>query len=120
MRKLYLLLPLAMLTTLAMGQIDFTFEVDMNGETVSANGVHVAGNFQDEAGAAGDWDPGTTELTDDDVDGIYSLTVNIPAGGYEYKFINGNIRIVEKRNQGVQLNFTEATVLMPEFNSNTI
>jgi len=90
MRKLYLLLPLAMLTTLAIGQIDFTFEVDMNGETVSANGVHVAGNFQLAAGEAGDWDPGTSELLDGDADGIYTLTVNIPAGGYEYKYLNGN------------------------------
>lgn len=83
MRKIYLLLPLVMLTTLAMGQIDFTFEVDMNNETVSANGVHVAGSFQG-------WSPSATELTDTDLDGIYSATVSIDAGGFEYKFINGN------------------------------
>ena len=27
--------------------ISITFHVDMNGQTVSANGVHVAGNFGD-------------------------------------------------------------------------
>lgn len=90
MKKIYLLLPLVMLATIAFGQIDYTFEVDMNGETVSANGVHVAGNFQAASGQAGDWDPATSELLDGDTDGIYTLTVNIPAGGYEYKFINGN------------------------------
>jgi hypothetical protein len=90
MKKIYLLLPLAMLTTLAMGQINYTFMVDMNGETVSANGVHVAGNFQAASGEAGDWDPATSAMTDDNMDGIYELEVSIPAGGYEYKFINGN------------------------------
>jgi len=33
------------------------FQVDMTGQTVSANGVHVAGNFQAAAGASGDWKP---------------------------------------------------------------
>lgn len=79
-----------MLTSFAMGQINFTFMVDMNNETVSANGVHVAGNFQAASGEAGDWDPATSELLDDDMDGIYTLTVSIPAGGYEYKYLNGN------------------------------
>lgn len=91
MKKIYLLLPLAMLTTLAMGQINYTFQVDMNGETVSSNGLHVAGNFQGEAnGDDLDWQPAANEMTDADMDGIYSVTVSIPAGGYEYKFINDN------------------------------
>jgi len=91
MKKIYLLLPLAFLTTMAIGQIDYTFQVDMNGETVSANGVHVAGNFQGEAnGDDLDWQPGANEMTDPDMDGIYTVTVSIPAGGYEYKFINDN------------------------------
>ena len=91
MKKIYLLLPLAMLTTLAMGQIDYTFQVDMNGETVSSNGLHVAGNFQGEAnGDDADWEPANNEMTDPDSDGIYSVTVSIPAGGYEYKYINDN------------------------------
>lgn len=91
MKKIYLLLPLAMLTTLAMGQIDYTFQVDMNGETVSSNGLHVAGDFQGEAnGDDLDWQPGANEMTDPDLDGIYSVTVSIPAGGYQFKFINDN------------------------------
>ncbi len=67
-----------------------TFQVDMRTLAVSANGVHAAGNFQAAAGFAGDWDPATTELTDGDGDGIYAITVQLPAGNYEYKFVNGN------------------------------
>jgi len=89
MRKIYFLLSFAFLASTAMAQIDVTFAVDMNGETVSANGVHVAGDWQEAAGGA-DWTPGSHELTDGDADGIYTLTVNIPAGGYAYKYINDN------------------------------
>lgn len=58
--------------------------------SVNANGVHVAGNFQAAAGYASDWNPGITQLTDADMDGIYEITVQIPAGSYQYKYINGN------------------------------
>ena len=58
--------------------------------SVSANGVHVAGDFQAAAGFPGDWNPATTALSDADQDGIYEVTVQIPAGNYQYKFINGN------------------------------
>jgi len=91
MRKIYFLLSFAFLASTAMAQIDVTFAVDMNGETVSANGVHVAGDWQSEAnGNENDWQPGDNELLDGDEDGIYTLTVNIPAGGYAYKYINDN------------------------------
>lgn len=70
--------------------VDITFQVNMTNETVSADGVHVAGDFQNAAGFGADWDPTSTELTDADGDGIYTLTVNVPAGTYQYKFINGN------------------------------
>ena len=68
-----------------------TFRVDMNQQSsVSTNGVHVAGDFQAAAGFPGDWNPATTALNDADQDGIYEVTVQIPAGSYQYKFINGN------------------------------
>lgn len=79
-----------MLTTLAMGQVEFTFEVDMNGETVSADGVHIAGDWQAANGGAGDWDPSTDEMLDGDGDGIYTLTIDVPEAGYRYKYVNGN------------------------------
>ena len=55
----------------------------MSGETVSANGVHVAGSFQG-------WNPGSTELLDPDGDKIYEGEVIANNGNYQYKFVNGN------------------------------
>ena len=56
----------------------------MSEETVSPNGVHIAGNFQN-------WDPATTTMTDGDADGIYEVTVDLNGNNtYLYKFINGN------------------------------
>ncbi len=77
-------------STLSAQQVPLTFRVDMQHETVSPKGVHVAGNFQQAAGYADNWNPGITPLSDNDGDGIYSLTVMVPPGNYLYKFINGN------------------------------
>lgn len=66
------------------------FSVDMHHQNISPNGVHVAGNFQNEAGFVSDWDPAATLLTDVNADSIYEVTLSFPAGYYEYKFINGN------------------------------
>jgi PKD repeat protein len=68
--------------------IDVTLKVNMAWEkannAISANGVHVAGNFQG-------WLPGATPMSDADNDGIYEVTINVPANSsIEYKFINGN------------------------------
>lgn len=72
---------------------EVTLEVDMEfiAATVgiSPDGVHVAGDFQSEAGFPGDWDPATTALTNTSGT-IYSVTLNIPDGNYQYKFVNGN------------------------------
>ena len=66
------------------GDVDVTFNVDMSGEAVSPNGVHIAGSFQG-------WDPAATELTDPKADGIYSVTVQIPEGTVaQFKLINGD------------------------------
>lgn len=67
------------------------FSVDMTGQTISPNGVHVYGNFQDEAGFPADWDSETTLMTKEGASNIYSVVVNIPAfRTYEYKFVNGD------------------------------
>lgn len=65
--------------------VPVTFHVDMSNETVAAEGVHVAGNFQG-------WDPAITMLADDDMDGIYSVTVEVSdtLETINYKFLNGN------------------------------
>lgn len=64
-------------------EVNVTFQVNMANEDVSADGVHIAGNFQG-------WDPGATEMTLD-YDAVYSYTALIAEGTYlEYKFVNGN------------------------------
>lgn len=49
--------------------------------------VGLPGSHQSEAGCAADWDPAcdVTFMTDEDGDGIYTLTLSLPAGDYEYK-----------------------------------
>ncbi len=65
--------------------VELTFQVDMSNETVSANGIHVAGSFQDPP-----WEPGATEMLSIG-NGVYAVTLPVGSGDYhEYKFINGN------------------------------
>ena len=70
--------------------VDLTFQVDLSQQTISPNGIHVAGNFQGAAGFGSDWNPSSSPMSDPDGDGIYTLTVSVPAGTYQYKFVNGN------------------------------
>lgn len=68
--------------------VDVTLQVNMAWEVannaISANGIHVAGDFQG-------WDPAATAMTDANNDGIYEVTINVPANSsIQYKFINGN------------------------------
>lgn len=67
------------------------FSVDMDTVTINVNGVHITGDFQDEAGFATDWDPAATAMTQEVSNpGIYSVVVDIPAfRHYEFKFVNG-------------------------------
>lgn len=60
------------------------------GGTVSANGIHVAGDFQSEAGFPSDWDPTSAAMTNITGTEKWTITLNIPAGNYAYKFVNGN------------------------------
>ncbi|MEO0403729.1 MAG: carbohydrate-binding module family 20 domain-containing protein, partial [Bacteroidota bacterium] len=71
-------------TVCAPPTVDVTLEVDMSNETVDANGVHVAGDFQN-------WDPGATPLADQG-NGIWSVTIQLAQNTtYQYKYINGNV-----------------------------
>jgi alpha-amylase len=81
---------LAFAVTIKAQPVPLTFQVDMSNENISPDGVHVAGNFQSEAGYDGDWNPGATQLTDEDNDSVYEITVMVPPGFYLYKFVNGN------------------------------
>ena len=68
----------------ASDSVQVVFYVNMNNETISPDGVHIAGNFQD-------WNPATTAMTDSNTDGIYEYTTNVPAiGNLFFRFINGN------------------------------
>lgn len=91
MKKALFFLFLSLVFTHLFGQaVNVTFQVDMSNETVNANGVHIAGNFQQAAGFPSNWTPGATQLFDSLSNNIYEITVAIPTGTYEYKFINGN------------------------------
>ena len=62
---------------------DITFMLDMKNETVSPEGIHIAGSFQG-------WQPGATSMVDEG-DDIYSYTHTILEGSsVEYRFVNGN------------------------------
>jgi len=63
--------------------VNLTLQVDMSGQTVSANGVHVAGSFQG-------WNPSGSPMTLIG-NNIYTYTVQVQKGStHQYKFINGN------------------------------
>ena len=65
-------------------KVNLTLSVDMSGITVSTNGVHVAGTFNN-------WNSGSLVMKDDNNDNIYDIAIPvIPNLDYEYKFLNGN------------------------------
>lgn len=90
MKRIYTLAMAMLIGGAAWAQRSVTFQVDMTGQTISANGVHVAGDFQMAAGAAGNWDPAATSLSQVGTSNIYATTVTIPDGTYQFKFINDN------------------------------
>ena len=78
--------------------VSVTFNVDMQEQILSENGVHLAGSDLDTEsffGSVGEveispWMPNEISMTDDDYDGIYSFTIELlPNTSYIYKFING-------------------------------
>ncbi|MES2728128.1 MAG: hypothetical protein V4643_13560, partial [Bacteroidota bacterium] len=83
--KKFLLLTAALATFSGVFAKKVAFVVDMTGQTVSPNGVHVAGSFQN-------WDPaGTTLLPVPGIPNAYGTILNIDAKQViEFKFINGN------------------------------
>lgn len=91
MKKLLLsIMAVAALTSAEAKKVKF--QVDMTGQTVGPNGVHIAGDFQAAAGfPSGDWQPNTTTMTNGGGGDIYSVIVDVPAKTYyRFKFINGN------------------------------
>jgi hypothetical protein len=88
-QRLLVILSIIALSYTAQAQYNVTFRVDMTGVSPSANGISVAGNFQSAIGQV-DFNPGDNVLVQEGATNIYSTTVNLPEGIYEYKFYNGN------------------------------
>ncbi len=85
MKKIYAILSMLLFSATIYAQVNVTFSVDMSDvDEVSPLGVHVTGDFQDPV-----WNPSGTPLTDQG-DGIWSITLPLSAGAYEFKFLNGN------------------------------
>lgn len=83
MKRFTLLLSTLLLTAAVPAQVDITFQVDMSGETVSADGVHVAGDING-------WSTSDNPLTDQG-NGIYMTTISLdPGRDIQYKYLNGN------------------------------
>lgn len=71
--------------TTSAATVSITFRVNMSNETVSPQGVHIAGSFQNPA-----WQPANGAMTNAGM-GIWTYTASIPQNTtIEYKFINGN------------------------------
>lgn len=83
MKKIFTLMSFFMLFAVVVkAQVDVTFQVDMNVDKAlekftASNTVSVRGSFNE-------W--GETAMTDDDADGVYTVTVSVNAGTYYYKF----------------------------------
>ena len=67
MKQFFSLVAVALLGSAAWGQTMVTLTVDMTNEMVSADGVHVVGNFQG-------WDPTATPMIDN-MDGTWSYSL---------------------------------------------
>ena len=67
--------------------IPVTFRVDMS-EQLVISGVTIFG------GSINGWNNTATPMSDDDGDGVYEATVELTAGGHEYKFVNSGVEEV--------------------------
>jgi hypothetical protein len=94
MKKLLLNALAIMGTVLSISaQNAITFKVDIGINTPGAEGVFIAGEFQSEVsgGAVSDFTPGDPafKLTQEGATTVYAITLSIPDGTYNYKFLNG-------------------------------
>ena len=70
---------------------NITFNVDPSTSlSLLENSIpHVVGNFGDNGSSGESWNPGLYPMTDDDGDGIWSLTLPLEDGNYTYKYTLG-------------------------------
>ena len=70
-----------------------TFNVDPSsyaGYVAGTSVPHVVGNFGDNGSGGENWNPGAHPMTDDDGDGVWSLTMALEDGDYLYKYTLGD------------------------------
>jgi hypothetical protein len=96
MKKLLLMTAALVATTGAFAR-KVKFQVDMTGQTVSTNGVHIAGNFKNPNGGADEnpsqynWDPSQNAMTNGGSGTIYSIIMDLQGQlTYDFKFVNDN------------------------------
>jgi len=82
MRKILLLIAMA-ITSYGYAQNDVTFKVDMNDYTGSFTEVQLNGTFNE-------WCGNCNPMTDDDMDGVWELTIPLEDASIEYKFTYDN------------------------------
>lgn len=89
----------AILTSNQLSARKITFSVDMSGQSISPNGVRVAGNFRDvnydaiieNPSQLNNWDTTANAMSNGGSGAIYSITLDLIDNiAYEFKFINGN------------------------------
>ncbi|HCY46478.1 MAG TPA: hypothetical protein DHU89_07315 [Flavobacteriales bacterium] len=89
MKKLYTFCFLGLILSfgsLSAQDVNITFNVNMDNETVAESGVYLAGGGPDCFG-----NPGENAMNDDDMDGVWTITVTKPVGfTCPYTFTNGN------------------------------
>ncbi len=103
-------------------QIREAIVVSQSGERI----IGIPGNFQALVGCAGDWDPACdVTFFEDQGDGIFTLTVTLPAGDYEYKIATSG-SWAENYGQGgvadgpnITLSLEEETEVTFTFDDNT-
>ncbi len=98
MKKIYLSILSLMVAAGAMAQTAVTFNVNM-GIVGPTDSLHVVGNFADpnydnvvDNADYQNWTPNAASglMTDDDMDFVYTTTLMLQPGRYEFKFVNGN------------------------------
>ena len=102
MKKLYTLVLFLNLAFIASAQVPVTLEVDMNNvPEIGMGGVHVAGNFGDLTPGQPTWVQDGLQMMDGDDDGIYSITLDLLPGEYQFKYLNGNVWAAEEDVPGI-------------------
>jgi len=91
-----------------------TFQVNMSAQ-IDAGNFDIANDYVDVAGSFNSWgDPSGTQLSDEDGDSIYTVTLEIAPGEIEYKYrINGNWELAESLTENRKYTVVEGSNVIP-------